>query len=433
VAARGEPEGLGPRLGAIERLQAVLKGAQFSPIEAGEIADSRDRALANRLVTTALRRHGHIDLIIAEVLERGLPPRSGNFEAVLRIALAELLFLPGQADHSALFLAVEAVKRDRRAMHLAKLTNGVLRRVQREAARFSALPPEALFPAWIAERWTARYGAAALKLFAEALLNGAPLDLTLRDEDPELIAALKGCRTIAHSYRVMERDRSVADLPGYAEGRWWVQDMAAALPARLFGLNPGARVLDMCAAPGGKTAQLVKAGYEVTALDLDPERLKRVGTNLDRLGYRAHLETGDGASWRPARKFDGVLLDAPCTATGIFRRHPEVLWQRRQADTGARAALQRQLLANAAACLEDGGVLIYSTCSLEPEEGEDQADWAIKSISGINSSPIAAPEIDGLSAAIDGGGRVRTHPAIAVPGAGAGGMDGFFISRFRRN
>jgi len=431
VAAKSDPAGLQPRLQAIGKLQAVLKGDAFMPLGAGELADARDRAFANRLVTTALRRQGHLNHIIGAVLERGMPPRSGSFEAILRIGLTELLFVPDQAEHSALFLAVEAAKRDRRAGHLAKLLNGVLRRAQREPGLYENLTPAQLFPDWAVARWIEAYGAEAVTGFAEALLAGAPLDLTLRDEDPALIAELNGHVVTADTIRIGTRDKPVAELPGFADGRWWVQDASSAVPARLMGLNAGARVLDVCAAPGGKTAQLIKAGYQVTALDKDATRLGRVEENLARLGYGAELVVADGTDYQPAEKFDGVLVDAPCAATGTFRRHPEVMWQRSSRDIASRTGLQQQLLTNAVNCLKDDGVLIYSTCSLEREEGEDQAHWLLKAMPEMENFPIRTKGDSGFDGAVDANGWLRLHPGMVAPGDMGGTTDGFFVARFR--
>lgn len=432
MAKQSEPAGLAPRLAAIAKLRVVLGGENFSPLSEKEVTDSRDRALANRLVTVALRRHGHLNKIITQVLQKGMPARSGDFEMILRIGLTELLFLPAQAAHSALFLSVEAAKRDRRSAHLAKLLNGVLRRVQREAENFTNLPEADLFPDWLKDRWQKQYGADVIAGFGAALLETPPLDVTLRDEDPELIEALGGAPLIADSVRIAERDKQVVALPGFAEGRWWVQDVAAALPARLMNLPDGVRVLDMCAAPGGKTAQLAKAGFDVTALDLDGDRLQIVGQNLSRLGFQARLRQGDGAFYKPSSPFSGVLLDAPCSATGTFRRHPEVLWNRTAKGISGRVSLQKKLIEGAARYLKSGGILIYSVCSLEAEEGEAQADWVSENVAELELLPIKAGELSGLSGVIDAKGRLRTYPGMGAPNGVPGTMDGFFVARFRR-
>lgn len=426
-----DPAGLKLRVVAAERLKAVLAGDNFSPLTAAELADGRDRALANRLITTALRRQGQLNFIIHALLDKGMPGKSGTFEAVLRLSLAQLVFLPDLGAHSALFLAVEATKRDPKARHLSGLMNAVLRNAQANSARFGMLSNDLLLPDTFGDTWLDAYGEDAIAGFSEALLAGAPLDLTLKADDPELVAALNAEPVMADTVRIEQRDRPVDALPGYADGRWWVQDAASAIPARLLGLKSGSRVLDLCAAPGGKTAQLLKAGLQVTALDSDPARMERLKTNLARLGMRAETIVGDAGTFAPNSPYDGVLLDAPCSATGTFRRHPEVIWHRSVGDVAGRVRLQKALLTNAFRCLDAGGVLIYCVCSLEPAEGEDQVDWALEQLPGLDLWPVAADELAGLEQAVTPRGLVRTHPAMA-PGDRAGGMDGFFVARFRR-
>ena len=394
-----------------------------------EVADPRDRAVANRLVTTALRYHGPITNLIGELLERGMPKKSGRFEAVLRLSLAQLLFLPDLGDHSALFLAVEALKADTKTQHLIKLMNGVLREAQRRRDSVE-VKASTLFPPGLMQMWRFAYGSEAVEAFGRALIEGAPLDLTLKAEAPAMVESLGGRVLLADTVRLESRDRPVDQLPGYAEGRFWVQDAAAAIPARLFGLNAGARVLDICAAPGGKTAQLVKAGYTVTALDRDAGRVERLRDNLKRLNYSPDIVTADFLDYGTATPFDGVLLDAPCSATGTFRRHPEVIWHRKPADIQGRVTLQRQLIERAVLCLNPGGVLIYCVCSLEPQEGEGQVEWALSQ--GLEVVPVTPEELDGWAAPVTKDGFVRTHPGLTVPGEKGGTLDGFFIARFRR-
>jgi 16S rRNA (cytosine967-C5)-methyltransferase len=422
--------GLALRLVAAERLQQVLKGASFSPLSASELPDSRDRALANRLITTALRRHGHLNGVLKHLLERGMPKKSGSFEAVLRLSLAQILYLPELGDHSALFLAGEATKRDKQTQHLSKLMNAILRKAQAEAAELRVAPPELLFAPALLKSWTETYGADAIPAFAQALLEGAPLDVTLKADYPTLPELLGARKLLADTARIDERDKPVDQLPGYAEGRFWVQDAAAAIPARLIDLPAGSRVLDIGAAPGGKTAQLVKAGYVVTSLDRDPARVVRLQQNLTRLGYAAELVTADALDYMPAVPFDAVLLDAPCSATGTFRRHPEVAWHRDPKDIAGRVALQRKLIARAVECLNPGGVLVYCVCSLEREEGEMQAEWATGQ--GLEAVPVTAAELDGWAVPVTQAGFVRTHPGQIVPGDKGGTLDGFFVARFRR-
>jgi 16S rRNA (cytosine967-C5)-methyltransferase len=424
LAKQNVVPGLALRLIAADRLQPVLGGTSFSPLSAAEIADPRDRGLANKLITTALRLQGPLNRIIGQLLERGVPKKSGRFEAILRLSLTQLLFLPELGAHSAIFLAGEAMRADPKSQHLVKLMNGVLREAQRRGP--PAIDAESLFPEPLLSSWRNAYGDDAVEAFGRALVEGAPLDLTLKDADP----GLSGTPVLADTVRLNERDRAVADLPGYAEGRFWVQDAAASIPARLMGLASGARVLDVGAAPGGKTAQLIKAGYEVTALDRDPQRMERLRGNLSRLGYAADLAVEDALAYAPTHPFDGILLDAPCSATGTFRRHPEVVWHRNPADIAGRVDLQRRLIAHAVTCLASGGTLIYCVCSLEADEGEAQARWALSQ--GLEIVPITPEELDGWAAPVTKEGFVRTHPALTVPGRAGGTLDGFFIVRFRR-
>lgn len=431
MKAKSEPAGLKLRLVAAQRLKDVLAGSNFAPLTAAELADGRDRALANRLITTALRRQGQLNFIIHALLDKGMPGKSGTFEAVLRLSLAQLVFLPDLGAHSALFLAVEAVKRDPKARHLSGLMNAVLRNAQANSAKLGMLSDDLLIPDTFGDTWLDAYGEEAISAFSTALLAGAPLDLTLKSDDAELIDALGAARLMGNSVRIDQRDRPVEALPGFADGQWWVQDAASAIPARLLGARPGGRVLDLCAAPGGKTAQLIKAGYQVTALDSDATRMERLRQNLARLDYTAETVVADAGSYAPAAPYDGVLLDAPCSATGTFRRHPEVIWHRSAGDVAGRVRLQQALLANAFRCLDAAGVLVYCVCSLEPAEGEHQVDWALDALPGLELWPVTPAELPGLENAVTARGLVRTHPGMA-PGGHDGGMDGFFVARFRR-
>lgn len=424
--------GLKPRLEAALHLERVLRGSPFHPIGADRIVDSRDRALANRLVTLALRRHGHISVALARTLEKGLPSRSGVFEAAMRIGIAQLLYADDIPAHSAIHLAVETVKGDRRAGRLSKVANGVLRSVQRQAESLAALPDTALFPDALVKSWTQAYGADAIPAFAKALLAGAPLDLTLAVPDPALVAELGAQPLIGESVRLLSREAAVSDLPGYTEGRWWVQDMAAAIPARLLPVAPGDRVLDLCAAPGGKTAQLAARGAKVTALDADATRMVRLNENLTRLNLVAETVVSDVFDYAPDATFDAILLDAPCSATGTFRRHPEVAWQRDSGGIAARAKLQRKMIAHAAGLLRSGGTLVYCVCSLEPEEGEAHLGWLAKAHPELELVPITAEDLSGWSGPVLATGLLRTTPALALPHDVQGACDGFFAMRLRK-
>lgn len=425
-----EIKGLKPRLEAAYRLKDVLAGAPFSPFGSDRFADSRDRALANRLVTLALRHHGQITKVLEGVLSKGVPGRSGIVEAVLRLGVAQLLYAPDLGDHSALHLSVEAVRRDRRAGRFDKMVNGALRSVQRDIDRWRGLGPELLFPDWLAERWRDQYGEEALQGFADALVAGAPLDITFKEgADAALIDALGAEPILGASHRIVARDAAVSDLAGFTEGKWWVQDFAATLPALLLGVKPGERVLDLCAAPGGKSAQLAAIGAKVTALDISPERMVRVEENLARLGLSAEIVVADALKYEPVEKFDAILLDAPCSATGTFRRHPEVLVSRSERDIAGRVKLQRALLEKATSLLKPGGRLVYAVCSLEAEEGENQLDWALEALPDMTHQQFSAADFEGWGDALGERGTLRTHPALAVPGKANGTMDGFFAMR----
>ena len=424
--------GLKLRLEAAFHLKSVLEGKPFAPIGPDRLSQSRDRALANRMVTTALRHHGQIDAVFKEVLAKGVPQRAGILEAVLRIAIAQLLWLDDIAAHSAIHLGVESARADKRAGRFDKLVNGVLRSVQRQSEQFQALGGDTLIPDWLAAQWAGTYGADAVARFAEILIQSPPLDLTLKSPDPDLIAVLGGQPVLGETVRLAERDAAVADLAGFAEGKWWVQDVSAALPARLLNAGAGEAILDLCAAPGGKTAQLASAGARVTALDISADRMARVRANLDRLELNADIVVADALDYAPGPVFDAVLLDAPCSATGTFRRHPEVLLHRNAQGIAERVALQRKMLAHATALLKPGGRLIYCVCSLEPGEGEDQLAWVQSSLPELEPSAIAASELDGWDTPLTPQGAVRLTPAMALPNGVGGALDGFFIARFIR-
>lgn len=425
--------GLAVRQRAAERLAGAIAGVPFEPLVESEIADPRDRALGNRLVTIAIRRHGQISVVLDELLETGLPADAGLFEAALRIGIAQLLFLSERGDHSAIHLAVETIKADEAARRYAALANGVLRNVQRRRGEL-VLPNSALVPGWLAARWRQTYGFAGLPKLIEALVDGAALDLTVKPEGVATVETFGGKKTIDGSYRVARPPAPVSELPGFAEGMWWVQDTAAALPARLLRVRRGHRVADLCAAPGGKTAQLAAAGGTVIAVDSDAERMGRLADNLERLALASTVRTAieDATRFGEDAAFDRVLLDAPCTGTGVFRRHPEVIWQRVAADIADRVKLQARLLDNAARITAREGVLVYCVCSLEPEEGEAQAVLFLERHPDFVPVPVEPDELDGWKAPITQAGHLRTVPGMKVPGQAEGTLDGFFAARFLR-
>ncbi len=386
---------------------------------------ARDRAAAHRLGAMVLRRLGTLDALLRPLLARPPPP---PVRLVLLIGAAQLLFLQTPA-HAAVATSVE-LARSRRLAPFAGLVNAVLRRLSAEAE--TALPhlDQALLdvPGWLWSSWGATWGEEQARAIADGLRQEAPLDLTVRrgslgrgSSGPE-----GGIRLPTGSVRLAAGTR-VAELPGYAAGEFWVQDAAAALPVLLLDPRPGETIADLCAAPGGKTAQLVDAGASVIALDRDPARLQRVRQNLERLGMRADLVEADALTWQPPALLDAVLLDAPCSATGTVRRHPEVLHTRRAADLAVLAAGQARLIEAAARMLRPGGRLLYAVCSMQQEEGE--AQLAAARTAGLRHVPFSATELTVLPEALTDAGCLRTHPGLW---AGQGGMDGFFAARFIR-
>ena len=432
MSRHSQATGFDIRRAAAQRLQTVLTGAPFVPFGAREISDSRDRALANKLVTVSLRRHGQISRILSSVLEKGIPKRAGIFEAALRSGIAQLLFLPDMGQHAAIHLAVEVIKKDRRAGRFAKLANAALRNVQRGFS-VDDLDPKDLVPAWVFTRWEKHYGETAALGMLDALLAPVPLDITGRpDQDQtELFNKMGAVKNLGASYRLEDRDVSVEELPGFVDGQWWIQDLASTLPVYLANPQPGQKVLDICAAPGGKTAQLAASGAEVTAVDLDGKRLERVKENLDRLKLNATLIEADATNLSAETQYDLVVLDAPCSATGTYRRHPEVLWHRREKDIKQRAQLQKEMLINAAHLVNVDGQLVFCTCSLEPEEGEVQVVAFLKIHPEFEVVPVVQKELENWTDPILEGGYVRTLPSMSAPQNGTG-MDGFFAARLRR-
>lgn len=376
----------------------------------------RDRAAAHRLTAAVLRRLGSLDAALEPYLAKAPPTPVRH---VLRLGAAALLLL-GTPTHAAVATAV-ALARSRGLAPFAGLVNAVLRRLAAAgpAALESLDGPRLDTPPWL---WTA-WGAAA-RAIATAHQAEAPLDLSVA---PGCTPPPDGVALPTGSWRYPAGTR-VTDLPGFAEGQFWVQDAAAALPARLLAPAAGARVIDLCAAPGGKTAQLAAMGAQVTAVERDPARLARLAENLARLHLRAEQVAADARDWRPAVPADAVLLDAPCSATGTIRRHPDVPYLKRPRDIQALAAQQDALLDAASAMLRPGGRLLYAVCSLQPEEGPARAAAALGRLP-LRPDPVHAGEVPGLAEAITAEGHVRTTPALW---AERGGMDGFFLARFIR-
>lgn len=398
-------------LGAKRRLEAAL--------EALPVAEARERGFAHLLAATVLRRLGTLDAVLDEHLRGTTPDR---VRQVLRIGAAQLLFL-GTAPHAAVATAV-ALARQTSEPH-ARLVNAVLRRVATAGPdRLAGLDsPRLDTPDWLWTSWWGAYGPATYDIAAAHAVE-PPLDLTpMPGATPPPDAKLMPTGT----WR-MPAGTAVAAIAGFAEGRFWVQDAAAALPAMLLAVRPGETVIDLCAAPGGKTAQLVAAGAKVTAIDRDPARLRRMEANLRRLGMAARTVVADATQWRPEAPVDAVLVDAPCTTTGTIRRHPDVARLKQPRDVAAMLPLQDSLLAAACAMLRPGGRLVYAVCSLQPEEGFARIGAALERLP-LRADPLAGHELAAVAAARTPDGCLRTLPCHW---AGEGGMDGFFAARLIR-
>jgi 16S rRNA (cytosine967-C5)-methyltransferase len=426
--------GLAVRLLAADILDGVLRQRRAlddileSSHALSKLAE-RDRALVRALVGVVLRRLGTLRHMLAMFLERGLPQQAPRVEIALLLGAAQILFL-NVPDHAAVDLAVRVAQADQRAAPFAGLINAVLRRLTREGAtRLAALDSLGLdAPDWLLARWTAAYGDATARAIVAVNSQEPALDVTVKN-DPEFWAAKLGGRVLATGSVRLVAPGAVGALPGFAEGAWWVQDAAAALPARLTGDIRGRRVADLCAAPGGKTAQLILAGAKVTAVDRAPARLQRLRENLGRLALEAEIVCADIEEWT-AEPFDAVLLDAPCSSTGTIRRHPDVAWLKDADDVVKLSRLQRRLLDRAVALTKPGGTLVYCTCSLEPEENENVvADLLIRE-PAMRRVAITRSDVFGRDELISKDGDLRTLPCH-FPDADSrfAGSDGFYAAR----
>jgi 16S rRNA (cytosine967-C5)-methyltransferase len=432
-----EPPGLAARRVAAEILENVLRRGrpldeQLEGHPGLAALEDRDRALARRLIATVLRRLGTLRHLLMQFLDRGPPAKAPRVEAALLIGAAQILWLD-VPDHAAVDLAVRLAQADDNAKHFAGLVNAVLRRVAKEGPQHLAQTDSADFdtPPWLMQRWTRAYGAETARAIARANGHEPALDLTVKSDPESWAARLRGTVLPTGTVRTVAQGR-ISLLPGFSESAWWVQDAAAALPARLFGDLRGKRVADLCAAPGGKTMQLAHAGAQVTAVDRSDARLNRLRDNLSRLGLQAETVAADATEWS-AEPFDAVLLDAPCSSTGTIRRHPDVPWIKSEADITALISLQRRLLNHAATLVKPGGTLVYCVCSLEPEEGVDQVTAFLQREPTLRRAPIAASEIGGLSELLTPAGDLRSLPShLSAEDPRLSGLDGFYAARLER-
>jgi 16S rRNA (cytosine967-C5)-methyltransferase len=429
LVADSDVPGLLARKTAAEVLFAVLRRQR--PFDEALTAESvaalpdRDRALVRMLAATVLRRLGTLRALIESMTEKGLPKDAPQIEIALLLGAAQILFLD-VPDHAAVDLSVRLASGPRNGRY-AGLINAVLRRVTREGReRYEAIDPALDTPDWLRERWRASYGDAVAAAIMQAHRAEPPLDLTAKSDPAHWAEALGGTLLPSGTIRVATGG-NVTALPGFAEGAWWVQDAAASIPVRLLGNVTGKHVADLCAAPGGKTAQLASNGAKVLAVDRSPKRMERLRDNLARLSLTADIVVADATEWSGG-PFDAVLLDAPCTATGTIRRHPDLPWQKRPEDLASLASLQSRLLDRAAELTKPGGLLVYATCSLEPEEGERQVEGFLARHGDFTLAPIAATEVPGFEEALTSQGWLRILPCHLEQG----GCDGFFAARLRR-
>ncbi len=419
---------LGQVLGQKKMLDSVLeRDAQF--LELGP----RDRAFVRMLVATALRRRGQLDDLIARALAKGEVPRPESLKWILYLGITQILFMD-VANHAAVDTSV-TLAADQGMDGKKGFVNAILRRMTNEGRGWLDGQDAAALniPAWLYNQWVASYGVVRARDIALSSLEEAALDITTKKTGtaPDWAKTLAGRVISTGSVRRLQGG-NVTDLDGFAEGDWWVQDASSAMPARLFGNLSGKTVLDLCAAPGGKTMQLAAQGAKVVALDRSASRMAFLSDNLARTGLSDKVDTiiEDGSVWKPREKFDYILLDAPCSATGTIRRHPDLLALKNERDQAGLESIQERLLANAAQILNAGGTLIYCTCSLQKAEGEEQIEKFLKQNANFKRVPVRREEIGGMDGFVNSEGDVRILPYLLKD---EGGMDGFFISRLQKS
>ncbi|MEM6712853.1 MAG: RsmB/NOP family class I SAM-dependent RNA methyltransferase [Pseudomonadota bacterium] len=432
--------GLSVRTEAATRLYQLLQHGKPLPDTDDWSGDHRaDAGLLKALTLTTLRNLAGLDAALAACLERPLKTKAARASAILRVMAAQILVMDME-EHAAVSLATEDAGRHNDTRALKGLINAVGRRMAREKVSLSKLVDAALPEDWLTERWTRIYGTENARQINLAARKTPALDLTLKPSVDgknamERFTPFEPLALAQTTIRLCE-PASVRELPGYVEGHWWVQDAASALPAKLLldhlNCHEKAHVLDMCAAPGGKTAQLAAAGCQVTALDQSKPRMDVLVSNMTRLGLDVATHVGDALAYAPKEPFDAVLLDAPCSATGTIRRHPEVRHLRSEGDIAALSKIQANLLDHAASLLAPGGILAYVICSLEPEEGEDQIAAFLDRQSGWEIIPIKASQAP--ANAVSNTGTLRTRPDQSMDetqGDEARGMDGFYCALLR--
>ena len=412
-------------ISAVLRNKLPLERAATEAIDSALLAP-RDKGFARALASESFRRLGQIEALIRGFVTKPPPPhKAGITQEILIAGACELLFLK-TPPHAAVDAANRLAQADRSAVHFKPLINAVLRRIAREGQAIVAAQDAAALntPDWLWPRWVATYGEAEARAIAAVHAAIPPLDLSFSGDVP----AIADAEQLARQSLRVKRGGRVDELPGYHDGCWWVQDFAASLPVRLLGNVAGQCAIDLCAAPGGKTAQLCAAGARVIAVDIAPTRLEIVRENLDRLRFSAELVAADARDWRPREPAPFVFLDAPCTATGTIRRHPDLPWLKSAADVEICAGLQTELLDAAAAMTAPGGILVYAVCALEREECEEQIEDFVARNGLFRREPVNAAEVLAPKF-VTAEGDLRTLPSCW---AEKGGMDGFFAARLRR-
>lgn len=442
-AALGEEKaGLPARMAAAKLLAAVVD--KHAPLDGLTDAqggnpsylalDDRDRLLVRAILNSALRHRRTIEALISARLQRPLPAGAQSLGHLLHVGAAQILFLD-VPDSAAVDLAVSHAHADPRTARFAGLVNGVLREIVRrkERALPAALAASRDAPDWLIARLEETYGEAEAIAILAAHRHEPAIDFTVRADAAGWAEKLGGVVLPTGSVRVARLAAPVPALPGYDEGAWWVQDAAASLPARLFGDIAGLRVADLCAAPGGKTAQLAVAGATVIAVEKSASRARRLETNLQRIGVDVEIRITDLFDMDPAEAFDAVLLDAPCSSTGTIRRHPDVAWTKTPEDIVKLAELQYRMAVFVMRMVRPGGLMVFSNCSLDPLEGETVARRLIAEVEDCLPAPLSADELPELEPFISPEGHLRTTPAgLALDDPRLSGMDGFFAARFRR-
>ena len=389
---------------------------------------NRDKGFARLVVATTLRRIGQIDALIDMCIEHPLPRNAAAIRDILRLASAEMLFL-GIAAYASVDSAVEMVD-SRQLAPFKGLTNAVLRRLSREGAlMLVGISETRNVPSWMLDGWTETYGGETTGRIVTACLREAALDISVKS-DPEVWAGKLDAVLLPTGSLRCRTGGPVPGLPGFEDGAWWVQDAAAALPVRLLGDVRGQRVLDLCAAPGGKTAQLLAAGARVTAVDRSANRIARLRRNLARLGLSAETKVADATEWQPDSRYDAVILDPPCSGTGTLRRHPDILHLKSASDMYRLVHLQDRLLKNTVSMVKPGGRIVFCTCSLQPDEGEQRLAALLAAGAPIRADRVRAAEVGGLTELLTSEGAVRTLPIYLED---LGGLDRFYAVRMIRH